>query len=474
MITYLLLLAYYSLFVWLTWRHVRWGLFLVIGLLSSYMIRFAVGGLPTTLLEGMIGLLFIVWLIKIKKEKNLSFNPKVWLNNPVRDSQNPIPPKLRLPMVLFLVASTISVFVAPDIPVAAGIWKAYFIEPLMFLIVFVYTLRTAADLRKALSCLGLTVLVIGLIALMQKLTGALIPNPFWAEAAGRRVTTVFGYPNATALFVLPVIFLTLGQAIFNLRSTALNNLKLKSQDYFFLIFNIIVLVLGTLTILWTKSTGALLGLAAGLLCLLLVYKKTRLVVLWFILLGLIVSLVSPAVINKMQNTYASANEIRLAQHPSDLQIRVQMWRETLAMLKDSPIFGAGLAGYQTLIKPYHANQHLEIFLYPHNVFLNFWTEMGLLGLIAVVWILVVFFMMISRSLIFDLRHHQPDKTADYILTISALSAMLATLIYGLVDVPYFKNDLAVEFWMVVGIIIIINNRGQAAKYKKETIANEQN
>ena len=41
--------------------------------------------------------------------------------------------------------------------------------------------------------------------------------------------------------------------------------------------------------------------------------------------------------------------------------------------------------------------------------------------------------------------------------------MTVLLIHGLVDVPYFKNDLAVLFWIIIGLIII--NK----KYDKENL-----
>jgi len=33
-----------------------------------------------------------------------------------------------------------------------------------------------------------------------------------------------------------------------------------------------------------------------------------------------------------------------------------------------------------------------------------------------------------------------------------LLAMLAILVHGLVDVPYFKNDLSLEFWVLAGLV----------------------
>jgi len=105
------------------------------------------------------------------------------------------------------------------------------------------------------------------------------------------------------------------------------------------------------------------------------------------------------------------------------------------MLKASPIVGAGLSGYQTAIKPYHVNTWMEIFLYPHNIVLTIWSELGLLGLIAAGLLLAWF----AKQLL---------ARRDSIAVMLA-SSMVIILIHGLVDVPYFKNDLAVIFWMLL-------------------------
>jgi hypothetical protein len=42
------------------------------------------------------------------------------------------------------------------------------------------------------------------------------------------------------------------------------------------------------------------------------------------------------------------------------------------------------------------------------------------------------------------------------INLGLASAMIATVIHGLVDVPYFKNDLAVIFWLFIALVSIIN------------------
>ena len=144
--------------------------------------------------------------------------------------------------------------------------------------------------------------------------------------------------------------------------------------------------------------------------------------------------------------------------------------------------GAGLAGYQTAIKPYHQEgiffnfdndpnfrnnlvfggadykakhwQPTEIYLYPHNFFLNFWSETGLLGLVAILLILIKFFT--------DYLRTDEARRPLYLILISV---MIAIVVHGLVDVQYFKNDLSVLFWLVVGMGVVVKSEGQRAKVK---------
>lgn len=109
------------------------------------------------------------------------------------------------------------------------------------------------------------------------------------------------------------------------------------------------------------------------------------------------------------------------------------------MLSDRPIFGAGLNGYQTALAPYHTHPEYEIFQYPHQIALNTWTELGLLGLVA------------FALLVVQVIRHSPTFPLSGSSTLATL-ALLETSIHGLADVPYFKNDLSAMTWLLIAII----------------------
>ncbi len=78
--------------------------------------------------------------------------------------------------------------------------------------------------------------------------------------------------------------------------------------------------------------------------------------------------------------------------------------------------------------------------------LNFWSEIGLLGLFAFAWLIFAFFRTTFPSL--KIREGRVGYES---ITIAATAAMITLLVHGLVDVPYFKNDLAILFWVIYAL-----------------------
>jgi len=166
------------------------------------------------------------------------------------------------------------------------------------------------------------------------------------------------------------------------------------------------------------------------------------------------------------------------------QIRKLQWKETLTMMKaekEKIIFGTGLASYQQAILPFHQEgffynfdndldfrkktiesaeyrathwQPVEIYLYPHNIFLNFWTEIGILGLLLFAWLLIKYFVRVGKLICKD------GENKYFILGLGG--AVLTMIIHGWVDVPYFKNDLSVLFWVLFVILGMLYAKKKAA------------
>lgn len=400
----------------------------LVAVLPAYLIRFAVpvpmlGALPTTLLEILVLELFVVWFFTDAPKKDAWQALGVWAE----------------PIMLLLVGATIGVAVAPDLRAALGLWRAYFVEPILFFVVFADVIGRKRSGRAVLMALGVSLALVGATAVYQKFTGYGIPNPVWQAEATRRVTSFYGFPNAIGLFCAPLVVLMTGWALELVRAKDLRRRALAVPAA-------CAAMLGLLAILFAVSEGAAIGTAAGLGLLGLLDKKTRAWTLGLVVAAsLVVSLFPP-----VTNYFSLAVSLR----DDSGSVRAVIWKETAELLAHGPVFGAGLAGYPGRIEPYHQAKWIEIFQYPHDVILNFWVETGLIGLAGLLW-LVCRFYRVAAGLVNDERLGWLARTVA--------AAMAATLVHGLVDVPYLKNDLAILFWTLVGLMEVMRRLKEEGK-----------
>jgi len=426
MVWTILLILFFFAYACLAWRNLLWAITALLALLPTYLIRFSLGPMPMTALEAMILILFTVWVIKLKFKKEK-------LNSPLK-----ILEKQKWVWLLFawLTFAIISLLISPDLRAAAGIFKAYFFEPIIFLLVFLSVIKTKKDLEIIFYALGISALYVSAFAIYQKFTGFAIPNPTWQAAETRRVTSFYGFPNAIGLYLAPIIVLYVGWLISKFQVSNFRFQKILIINFKPLIFQLFVIILSVAAVIFARSEGAYVGILAGLFFLGLMIKKLR----WPTVALAIIFVMVIALVPQFRNY---AVEQLTFQNDSG-KVRIIMWRETWQMLRDRLFSGAGLAGYQETFAPYHKAKYIEIYLYPHNLFFNFWSELGLGGLIVFLLMVIKFFKDGIKKLL----------TTNYDLPINLSAVMITILIHGLVDVPYFKNDLAVFFWLLISLSLL--------------------
>jgi len=463
------------LFAFITWRHFRLGLFFVFALLPVYLIRFSLGPLPTTLLEVMIWIVLGVWFIKYIAKKDTRHKPSsraqaegIQTNLKKQIINNKI---LWVGAVIFLIAATISIFTAADIRAAAGEWKAFYIEPFLLFIVLITTLKEKQGTRHKvqgtdaiLFALVLLGLVTSALAIYQHFTGWMVPHAFWANRDTYRVTGWYGFPNGVGVFLAPIVPIAV---YFVLRIWGVikgrkhqdtnkyqetNNKKQKFENWKFMhwfLFGscILFLLTGPLAIFYAKSTGGLLGILAGIGIYILASKKLR----WPAIAVGLVGLVSIFMIPQLQPI-----ETELTLQDRSGQIRIAMWDETRQLLTDNPVLGAGLGSYKHAVAPYHTRvggEGIEIFHHPHNLFLTMWVNTGILGLVGFLLIIVWFYKT-------GIKHYKIQGSGYRTITLCLLATMTALLATGAADSPYIKNDLALFFWLLPALMIIVTGTKQ--------------
>src|SRR5437773_1735805 len=78
--------------------------------------------------------------------------------------------------------------------------------------------------------------------------------------------------------------------------------------------------------------------------------------------------------------------------------RATIWQETVDMVRDHPILGAGLGAYHTIYPTYAHTEKLFGLDYAHNDYLQVIAEAGAVGGVIAVWFIVVIFSAIARGI----------------------------------------------------------------------------
>lgn len=358
--------------------------------LPLYLVRFRIGPLPTTLLEIYLLVWFLVALLGFGTTLWKSARQSIW--------------SWRWPLIAWVLVSFASIFWSPSMITGLGLWRAYILEPVL---VFVVLHGLRAQLHEAyfVRSMRLVILIVGFWAIAQFVTGEGIPHPWNVSIEeGRRATGPFPYPNALALFVVPIA------AYLFARWT-------RATHEWWLLVSWAMALLATL---FAKSDGGLLALLGATWSVLVLRKETRRLALGIAVFGIVLLLI----VTPLRQVFFE----QLTFSGWSGRVRTWTWTETWNMLQDRPLLGAGFGGYPIVFAPYHEKTFIEIFQYPHTILFNVWSETGLFGVFAFGWIIVTWV----------------RKRVSLIM----LAPLIAILIHGLVDVPYFKNDLALAFWLL--------------------------
>jgi len=463
MFSVLVIILSLIIFATICWKWLDFGMGLVVLGMPFYLLRMNIGPLPSTFLELMILTLCLIFVVKKIIHREVKSTFQNWRMSLKR---------WWLPILLFLLAAIISVFVSADFKHALGRWRAYFFEPILIFLIFLDVVRSKKQLQIVIWALGLSSLAISFGAIFQYIFNINIPADYNVPNL-KRATSFYDYPNAIGLYVAPIVTLFLGllicafKNIFSFKFQTLftgrqvSNFKSIQNDKFQIVnifFCLTVIIFGIIAVAMAVSKGAIFGILVGLFFMLM-FTKWRWFVVGLAIFSIIVVLIVPATSKKVVPV------ISFQETSGD--VRLVLWEGTWNLIKANPIFGAGLAGFQKAYPNYKLNKHTEILVYPHNIILNFWVETGMLGLLSFIAILIIFFWQgFEKNKKTIEQKNKPAYWSGRQITnyklqietnkleIALMGAMVCIIMHGLVDVPYFKNDLSLLFWMIIGLMMI--------------------
>jgi putative inorganic carbon (hco3(-)) transporter len=366
------------------------------------------------------------------------------------------------PEALLLIAGVAGIYMAvPDSQAHGDALRAFrwFIaEPLIFVaLIRLHALWLPAEAhpdalpqaRRLLNMFvigGVAVALLGLLQFAGYLLHAQSAPESFAAGGGllgriQRVTSVYGNPNNLGLYIGRVWPLA---AMLALAAREEHAPRWLARGYWLCV----LLCLGALLV--SLSRGAWLGAGAALIVLMLPATRRR-----FGGRRLPGALIVGAIVVTVAGLIFA---LRGGPLGASADVRILFWQESIKLLERRPL-GVGLDQFfyyhhpaygRSLIDPVLANTQERYARQPHHLVFEIWFNLGPLGFIAFGWLL-------ARCL----RHARsaprfPPSASAGLLARGVIAALAAALVHGLVDSFYFWPDIAIAFWLIVGVSELID------------------
>jgi len=378
----------------------RFLIFTTIFLIPTYLIRFSIFNIPTNLLEILIYFTFISFLFE---------KPPIGWRGLYEKH------RIYIFSILLIFSGLItSTFFNQHYREGFGIIKGWFFDPLIFSFILINTLKNS-DIEKIIKAIFFSSAMTSLIALQYFLFGKLTYDG--------RLAAFYSSPNYLAMFLAPSFFIGIH---------LIKNLKLAIEK-FVALFSFII-ILGALYLTYSYATWIAIILSLFLTEFIKRRKKVNWKIPTIFILLLVVIIATQLNNPKLKNYFSER---------SSIESRMMIWKSSLKITRDNPFFGIGPGNFQNKYLEYQ--KYFPLYLewavpHPHNLYLAFWLQSGILGFAGFI---IFLFFWIKKTIL--LLKKQKNST---FLAVS-LGIVFYVLIHGMIDTTYWKNDLSLIFWIII-------------------------
>ncbi len=372
--------------------------------LQSYLVRFSIGPYPTNLQEVLIGTTLVTFIIRLFLNKQFLKTIKNIKKHWVILSFIVL---TGLSLALILTGTTeISPPLSENLHLIRHCKFLFFALILSF--IFIETFHDKKSKNAAIKVAGLGAITFGIFSVIYNLLGHNVAHDL--RLLGPLDAAVYLAYYLTPFFLFFSIQL-------------INDTKKK--------INLIYAIILALLIIATKSMGAIGGGFFVLLIYLIKNKKilkskASKIVLTIATILIVSTIFYTKILPTLQTEWSSLDE------------RGEIWATSTHILKEpnNALMGLGFGQfeYQYIenVETVLGKQPLDYYvIQPHNILLLFTFHYGVLGLLFIIIVLYKTFQITLE--------HKPKKEIAYI----SAFILLYFFTHGLIDTPYFKNDLLI-------------------------------
>lgn len=241
----------------------------------------------------------------------------------------------------------------------------------------------------------------------------------------------------------------------------------------FILINLLLMGLSSVVLLFSQSRSAYIGLALGLILLLLVVLPEKIRWGYAFLLIISAGILVYFILNGQFMVYVNqlfpdSGMASMAFSMNTLSGRVEIWSRAIYAIQDFAFTGMGMNTFRTIVNVLYPLQTISADVpvkdigHAHNLFLQTALDLGIPGLIGFTAMYITSFWMIfeslrrlKRSIIGNTKTNILTKEMFYVILVGILGGQIAHLGFSMTDAIAFGAKPGILFWVMQAIICAI-------------------
>lgn len=388
-------------------------IYLTLFFTPAYLIKFSIFKIPTNLSEIFILLTILTWFLKNRFTLFLKLRSFLKQNKAIA-----------LSIFLMILGLFISSFINNNLFKELSIIKSWFILPILFGFIIFDQTKNKHELNKILNTIFYSSGFISVISLFYLTSTRLTYD--------NRLQSFYLSPNHLAMILAPGLLIGIWSGFSQKKILPLE---------FLLIFNILLILFFT----HSYTTWLAILFSLFFMTYFLASSKQKILSILSIIFIFSIFLI-------YENDSEKFRSLLNLSERSSLGSRIMIWQSAHKILLDNWIWGIGPGNFQEKYLDYQ--KYFPLYLewavpQPHNLFLAFWLQSGLIGFFGFIFLLIYICLKKIKILLYSKDFYQKN------ISLLFLSFILQLLLIGLLDTPYWKNDLSLIFWSIIFLSISI-------------------
>lgn len=346
--------------------------------------------------------------------------------------------QFNLTILVYLAICFFSIFISSNPRISARTFFGKIIQDILFFFVLVDTLGSEKRLRNFLYILFFSSAILGIDGIYQYFTHKDFLRhrlPIFVD----RIFATFPTPNDFGCYLITVIpfLITIFFTKFRIKIT-----RFLLAALFALLF---------ICLLLTVSRGAWFGFMTSALFIgIWIYP----VGIFLLLLGLFITVTQPfysALIKERLSNFFLVFDTTLSSNVGSIERKI-FWQAGWKMFISNPWLGIGLGTFMFNFKRFVAENYQYGPSYAHNCYLQMLSELGVIGLVSFLSILILFFYLGVKIIC------NRQRIFSWYILLASLAAVLGYSVQMAVDTIFYSLDLGLLFWILLALgTVAMNN-----------------